>query len=304
MDVVSTSGATARPNWRYPDAEASLVEGEWWIRLVGEGEAVLPAGLREDPPAANVNPLTATAHAVLEDLRLTAVMPSDEDAAMHLRDHVRAFLAPDLCVHGRPMFHEGRADAPYSCRYPGPPGDGVAGVRLRDVQRMVNGLDAVRELYDFIAVRRQPISRRVVEDVLAWPGVAEGLDGLVRSWLGDAGTLSADDGRRLFAWAIDRGLEDSGASFRMAWELSRPPDFRLVIETTTGLYIAETLTRLGLDDKRYRCSVCRRPFRRSRAPKHGEVLYCGRRECQRVRARVNQQRSRENRKAALDGQHP
>jgi hypothetical protein len=295
MDVVTSEGVTVRPGFRYPHAEASFVDGQWWVILLGDEQPVIPANVREDPESAGRKRLPSTPRTILEDLRLVAAMPDQETAATHLRDHVRMFMAPDLCKHGRPMFHRDREDAPFSCRTGGPAGNLTTGLSVGDVIRMINGLDAMRDLYESVAVRRQSASKRVVDDILSWPTLDAGLEGLIRAHITSAG-LPAKHGRQLFSWTVNQAMEDSAAAVRIGWDPNRSPDFRLVTETTTGLYLAETLARLGLEDKQYKCSVCGLSFVRNRAPRFGDVLYCNRQDCQRERARVNQQRFRDRRR--------
>src|SRR5690349_1885 len=99
--------------WRYPDADVVVDAGEAMIALHGVPENVLPLGVDPDPEADNEpTPLRHSLFEVYRDLQLTATFDTqDSQAGEHLLTHVRRYGVPDLCQHGRPLWHSLRSSS-------------------------------------------------------------------------------------------------------------------------------------------------------------------------------------------------
>ncbi|CAN5232521.1 hypothetical protein BH20ACT5_BH20ACT5_14070 [soil metagenome] len=289
MDVVSVG------LWRCPAAEPVQVDGRWWVARRGESELVLPRGVAPDLDFGNeAVRLAATLHEVHEELRLTATL-TGQAAADHLAEHVRAFGGPDLCGHGLPMWHEDRPrQKGGSCRHAGVPGSTDAGVSVDAVQQMVTTLDAVRDAYERLARARQPLSRRVTADLLAWPVLPDWYRVLVSAELDRDGHLWTGRARTLVRLVLDAAMRDSGLRTAVVWRPQGRPELALVAASDTALYVADAVAHVGVldEDRTLLCSVCGQPFTPKRAPREGDALYCRAPECQRTRARRNQARKR------------
>lgn len=287
MDVVS-AGA-----WRFPDAEAVLDEGVWWVALLGEGELVRPRGVRaddhfDDEPEV----LPETLHEVYEDLRLVAVQPDHGDAADHLAQHIRRFGVPELCGHGLPMWHSDRTDVSRGCTAGRLP-DGRVGVRVDHVAAMVTTLDAIGQAYEYLTAHGAMPGRRAIDHLLAWPVQASALRSPAAVRHSDA-AVAKRLLRGLVTRTLDAALRASGGYIGTAWREQRRPELVLFAQTTVSLYVADTLAHVGFiaPDRTLVCAFCGQPFTPKRPPRSEDTLCCRRPECQRERTRRNVARSR------------
>lgn len=255
---------------------------------------VVPAGVRHNPDAAKADRLSVTLHEATENLRLLATM-SPEEAAVHLLEHSRSIMAPDLCRHDLPIFHPAPDRGRDPCTSPSAPGTRAPGLRVAGVVAMANALDAVHEIVERIG-RRHRIPAHLVNDALAWPIVTH--PALQRMMLAEINqgerTLQLPRARQLVQIFLKDGFAQSLSSVELVWLSQRRPEFALSTHGAVGLYLADVARHLGLvsEDRTYLCSVCSQPFTPKRAPKQGDALYCRAPECQRHRQRRNKAASR------------
>jgi hypothetical protein len=301
MDVLAGGGRpVAAVIWRYPQARPRKLGGVWWVDPGPAVQQVLPAGVDVDNDVGNQpTRLKATLHELVSDLRLTATMPSREEAAGHLAAHVATFGMPDLCgPHGLPMLHGRRSGGP-SCTYGTLPESESLGVSVEHVIRLVNFLDALIDATDELMNQRKGISVRVVEDILGFPVLSHSYSSSVRAELTNYGHLQTGRARQLVCSALEGFMQASGLRITMRWEPQRRPELALVADTTVALYAADTLADIGASSgsRSYVCQSCGQPVTLGRAPRAGDGIFCRRPECQRERnrAKVARHRSRNGR---------
>ena len=271
------------PPQRFAAARAVEIEGSWFVRLAGDGETVLPRGMLAPLGEPMPTRLEAPTHSIVEHLLGLAHADTEAEAAEILAEHARLFCVPDLCQHGRPIWHSGRQQT-HSCPRFDPPDL----VPVGPVVDFAVGYVALQRGFHAARLRRPP-SKKVLRD----------LGPLLLSDL----LLNAEFAEDRFQQAAFIGvleaattalLRDSGVEPSLRWSVGRGPGPVLSTRSTVGVYAVDLMTMVGRDEPppEYECNVCHAPAPRKRPPRSGEGTYCTNPECQRERVRLNKARQR------------